>query len=136
MSEEHNRPLTGRECYLARWMLEHGTAEAKQYIAQLDAAEVTPWTCPCGCSSVQFQIRGYDKPLPGAMNILSDFLTGEGDHQSGVFICSQHGLLSGIEVTGLANEAPRVLPKPEELRALAPTEITLPSRLRELEEGR
>jgi hypothetical protein len=56
------------------------------------------------------------------MHVLGDFLTGEGDHQSGVFIYSVHGLLRGIEVTGLANEAPRVLPKPEDLRALESTE--------------
>ena len=126
MSKEHNRPLTDAERYLARWMLEQGTAEAKQYIAQLDAAEVTSWTCPCGCASVKFQIRGHAKPLPGVY-VLGDFVTGEGDHQSGAFIYSTSGLLSGIEVYGLANEAPRVLPRPEDLRAFESTEDICPS---------
>ena len=42
LSPEQNRPLTDAERDLARWMLEHGTEEAKQYLDQLELAEVTP----------------------------------------------------------------------------------------------
>jgi hypothetical protein len=112
MSNEHNRPLTDAEHSLAQWMLEHGTAEAKQYIAQLDLAEVTPWRCPCGCASINFQI----KPPPG-VHVLADFVTGEGDQQSGAFIYSSGGLLKGIEIYSLAGDAPPVLPRSEDLRA-------------------
>ena len=126
MSNEHNRPLTDAERCLARWMLEHGTAEARQYLAQLDAAEVTSWKCPCGCASVKFIIRGYGEPPPG-VHVLGDFVTGEGEHQSGAFIFSSNGLLSGIEVYGLANEAPHVLPRPEELSTFESTGTISPS---------
>jgi hypothetical protein len=125
MSGEHNRPLTDAERYLVRWMLEHGTAEARQYIRQLDEAEITPRTCPCGCASVVFQIRGHNEPPPG-VHVLGDFVTGEGDDLSGAFIYSKDGLLRGIEVYGLASEAPRVLPKPEDLRVFNSTERSSP----------
>jgi hypothetical protein len=119
MSNQHNRPLTETERALAQSMLERGTAEAKPYIAQLDAAEVTPWKCTCGCASLHFQIRGHDEPPSGGgLHILGDFLMGEGEHLSGAFIYSKHGLLRGIEVYGLASDAPRAMPKPEDLRAI------------------
>jgi hypothetical protein len=127
MSNERNRPLTDAERYLARWMLEHGTAEATQYMSQLDLAEVTPWKCPCGCASIDFQIRGYAKP-PSGVHVLGDFVTGEGDHQSGAFIYSSGGVLSGIEIYGLAGDAPRVLPRPEALRAFESTRTPAPHR--------
>ncbi len=118
MSEEHNRPLTDAEHQLARWMLENGTPEAKQYLSQLELAEVTPWRCPCGCASINFQIKGHPEALPG-VHVLGDFLMGEGENQSGAFIYSNEGLLSGLEVYGLAGDAPRALPRPEELRPLS-----------------
>ena len=116
MTEEHNRPLMDAERRLARWMLEHGTtAEAEQYLAQLERAEVTPWKCSCGCVSMRFQIQGHAKAPPG-VHILGDFLIGEGFHLGGAFIYSSGGLLSGIEFYGLAGDATRQLPRPEDLR--------------------
>jgi hypothetical protein len=116
MFEERNRPLTNAERGLARWMLEHGTADAKQYLGQLELAEVTPWRCSCGCASIHFQIQGCAEPPPG-IHILGEFVTSEGDHQNGAFIYSCGGLLRGIEVYGLPGDAPLVLPRPEDLRA-------------------
>jgi hypothetical protein len=117
MTGDHrNRPLTDDECHLFRWMLKHGTgSEAEQYLTQLERAEVTPWKCPCGCASMRFQIQGH-AIAPSGVHILGDFLMGEGDHLSGVFIYSSVGLLSGIEFYGLASDAARQLPRPEDLR--------------------
>jgi hypothetical protein len=117
MTEQRNRPLTDAERGLVRWMLERGTADAKQYLDQLALAEVTPWRCPCGCATIHFQIRGYAEPPPG-IDTLGNFVTREGDHQTGAFIYSSGGLLRGIEVYGLTGDAPHVLPRPEELRDL------------------
>jgi len=97
-------------------MLEHGTEEAKQYLDQLELAEVTPWRCRCGCASINFQIRGHAEPPPG-VHILGDFMIKPADHPSAVFIFSSGGLLRGIEVYGMAGDAPSVLPRPEELSA-------------------
>jgi hypothetical protein len=116
MTEDRNRPLTEEERRLFRWMLERGTtAEAEQYLAQLERAEVTPWKCSCGCVSMRFQIQGHAMAPPG-VHILGDFLIGEGDQLSGVFIYSSGGLLSGIEFYSMASDAARRLPVPEDLR--------------------
>ena len=40
MTAEKNRPLTDVKLDLVRWMLEHGTAEAKPYLDQVEFAEV------------------------------------------------------------------------------------------------
>jgi hypothetical protein len=117
MSSECNRPLTEAERQLAKWMIEHGTAEAKGYLSQLELAEVTPWKCPCGCASINFRIKGHPEAPPG-VHILGDFLVGEQSSLSGAFIFSSGGVLSGLEVYGLAGDAPNVLPSIEELRAL------------------
>ena len=115
MNGTNNRPLTDAEHQLARWMLENGVSEAKQYLDQLEIAEVTPWRCPCGCASINFQIKGHPEVPPG-VHILGDFLIGEGKNQSGAFIFASEGLLSGLEVYGLSGDAPRSLPRPADLR--------------------
>jgi hypothetical protein len=53
--------------------------------------------------------------LPGA-HILGDFIFGAGGSLAGIFICSSEGILSGVEVYGLAGDAPNQLPDPEALR--------------------
>jgi hypothetical protein len=96
-------------------MLENGTAEAHEYLAQLELSEVTSWKCPCGCASFNFRIKGQPKAPPG-VHILGDYLVGSGDNLSGAFIYSSGGILSGVEVYGMAGDAPRALPTHEELR--------------------
>ena len=113
-----NRPLADSERALARWMLENGTHEARAFLPQLELAEVTPWKCPCGCASFNFQIKGHPEAPPG-VHVLGDFLIGDGDCLSGVFIFESGGLLSGLEVYGLAGDAPTTLPRIEDLRPFA-----------------
>lgn len=110
-----NRTLKFEELQLARWMLEHGAAEASGFLPQLDLAEVTSWKCPCGCASINFQIQGHPLPPPG-VHILGDYVVGEGNEVSGIFIFESGGLLSGIEFYGLGGDALQVLPGIEELR--------------------
>ena len=113
-----NRSLTERERALAEWMLRNGTVEAPEYIAQLEQAEVTPWKCECGCASINFQVKGY-APAPPGVHILGDYIFGAEGAESGAFIFSSVGILSGLEVYGLAGEAPKELPDPKELRPLS-----------------
>ncbi|MBL8535468.1 MAG: hypothetical protein JNL33_16590 [Betaproteobacteria bacterium] len=115
MDKQCTRPLSEAERNLARWMLENGTTEARRYLSQLELAEADLWTCPCGCASFSFRVKGQPKASPG-MHILGDYLLGSGDNLSGAFIYSSAGILSGVEVYGMAGDAPRVLPVPEELR--------------------
>jgi len=115
MSDD-NRELTDQERRLVLWMLEHGNPEAAAFLPQVELAEVTSWRCSCGCASLNFQIRGRtDAPL--GIHPIAQFVFGEGDRLSGIFLYEKDEILSGIEVYGLAGDAPKLLPEPEELRA-------------------
>jgi hypothetical protein len=113
-----NRPLSQAERDLALFVLEHGEPEARDFLDQLESAEVTPWKCPCGCASINFQLVGQPEAPPG-VHVLGDFLFGPEEAPAGIFIFASAGVLSGIEVYGLSGEAPQTLPHPEELRPLA-----------------
>lgn len=115
MASEGNRQLTEEEQRLVRWMLQHGNTGANTFLPQLDFAEVTPERCPCGCASFGLQIRGRPAAPPG-IHPIADFVFGEGEALSGIFVFESGGILSGVEVYGLAGDAPRSLPQPEELR--------------------
>jgi hypothetical protein len=110
-----NRQLTDHEKRLVRWMLQHGSSEAITFLTQLDLAEVGPWKCPCGCASINFRIRGQPVPPPG-VHPIADFVFGEEDALSGIFVYEKDGILSGLEVYGLIGDAPKSLPEPEVLR--------------------
>ena len=123
-----NRPPTQAELDLARFMLESGGAEARGFLTQLETVEVTPWRCLCGCASIKFQVRGQ-QPAPPGVHILGDFVFGSQEVLTGAFIFESGGLLSGIEVYGLASDAPSYLPNPSALRPLgsvAPSPAALP----------
>lgn len=119
-----NRQLTTPEEHLIRWMLEHGTPEARAFLDQLEKAEVTPWRCLCGCASINLSIRDHPEPF-GGMKTLADFIFGGDDDLSGIFLYAQNGVLAGLEVYGLAGDAPKSLPLPESLRPFSgPTTCT------------
>ena len=109
------RPLTDDELRLACWMLENGGPDARAYLSQLEAAEATTWYCTCGCASFNFKVSGRPEAPPG-VHILGDFLFGSEADLFGVFIFESNGTLSGVEVYGLAGDAPATLPAPESLR--------------------
>lgn len=111
------RPLTTHEARVAQWMLQHGSSEAQRYLPQLALAEATTWRCDCGCASFNLKVAGKPEAPPG-VNILGDFVAGEGEGMFGIFIFESGGILSGVEVYGLAADAPHSLPAPEALRPL------------------
>jgi hypothetical protein len=108
------RPLSEAERQLSRWMLENGTAEAPEFLKQLEVAEATHWRCPCGCASFNFKVKDMPAAPPG-VHILGDFVFYDGENVAGIFIYSSNGILSGLEVTGLAGDAPKTLPEPRQL---------------------
>ena len=112
---EMNRPLTEDEKKLILWMLENGKLEARNFLPQLEQAQVTSWRCPCGCASINLSIQGRPTPLRGIRSI-ADFIFGTDEDLSGIFIFEQNGVLAGLEVYGLAGDAPKSLPLPEFLR--------------------
>ena len=111
-----NRSLSAAEEQLVRWLLEHGHSEAASYLPQLARASVTPWHCQCGCASLNFAIQGQAAPQ-GGIHVLADFVFGSATDLSGIFVYQQSGVLSGIEVYGLAGDAPQTLPSIELLRS-------------------
>jgi hypothetical protein len=111
------RPLTDAEHRLAQWMLENGSHEAREYLRQLEIAEATTWRCPCGCASFNFKVAGKPEAPPG-VHVLGDFVFGDKTNLAGIFIFASGGILSRVEVYGLASDAPATLPDPESLRPL------------------
>lgn len=112
-----DRPLTLAEEQLIRWMLEHGTLEARGFLSQLEKAKVTAYRCPCGCATIDLSINGLPKPS-GGLHVLADFIFGTDDDLSGIFVYEKNGVLAGLEVYGLTGEAPKVLPSLESLRPI------------------
>jgi hypothetical protein len=108
------RPLTSQERELTRWMLEHGKPESQAFLSQPDLARVAS-RCPCGCASIDFEVEGFPKPS-GGLSILGDYVFGGELDLSGAFVFERNGVLAGVEVYGLAGDAPKVLPEPESLR--------------------
>jgi hypothetical protein len=113
--DSNNRELTSEERHLIRWMLEHGEPDAPQFLAQFEQAQVLPTLCPCGCASIDFSIDGQPKP-GGPLRPIADFLFGSDTDLSGIFVFEQAGVLAGLEVYGLAGDAPKTLPTPDTLR--------------------
>ncbi len=109
-----HRPLTDHERQLVRWMLEHGSPGSGQFLEQLERAQVVS-RCPCGCASIDFEIDECLPPSTG-MRILGDFEFGDETNLCGAFVFEKGGVLAGLEVYGLAVNAPSVLPNPTELR--------------------
>jgi hypothetical protein len=110
-----NRPLTSAEEDLIRWMLEHGAPEARAFLPQLEKAQVTPWRCKCGCASINLSVEGFPSPS-GGPHPIADFVFGGDEDLSGIFVFEQSGVLAGLEVYGMAGDAPKSLPSPESLR--------------------
>lgn len=110
-----NRKLSEHEYRLVRWMLDHGDPDAVDFLPQLDNAQVTSWKCECGCASIEFQVRNLPKAPPG-VHPIADFVFGKDDTLSGIFVYESGGILSGMEVYGLAGDVPKTLPQPEALR--------------------
>jgi len=96
-------------------MLQHGNPGASSFLEQLDKAEIVGH-CPCGCASFDIAVSGMPSPT-GGLHILGDYLLGTNETLAGAFIFERGGVLAGVEVYGLAVEAPRKLPTPAMLRS-------------------
>jgi hypothetical protein len=113
-----NRQLTSAEEQLVLWMLQHGKPEALAFLPQLERARVTPNGCPCGCASIDLSIDGLPDPS-GGLRVLADFVFGSDSDLSGIFVFEKNGVLAGLEVYGLAGDAPKTLPSSGSLKPLS-----------------
>jgi len=114
-----DRPLTEQETTLIRWLLQHGTAAAAEFLPQLTDARVTS-RCYCGCASVDFAVKGIVPPPSDGISILADFQYRNGDgHLCGVFVFERAGLLAGLEVWSVDGlSTPSTLPAIERLQPI------------------
>ena len=110
------RPLSAEELRLARWMLEHGEPDARDFLPQLDRARVVS-RCPCGCATIDLAVEGLPA-APGITRLLGEFAFEHGNDVSAIFIYEGDGVLGGIEVYGLSGDTPKVLPAPESLQPM------------------
>jgi hypothetical protein len=116
MTETETRLLTKEEHQLIEWMLKHGSPEALQFLPQLASARATSWRCPCGCASINFVLEGQPLAESRGIYVIADFVFGPADQLSGIFVFQKAGMLAGLEVYGLAGDAPKHLPAQEALR--------------------
>ena len=119
VSLPENRPLTTVENDLVKWLLEHGTDEARILLPQLEQARVVS-RCSCGCASVEFSIDGTAASVKSGMSIVSDFRwdSPEG-YFFGVFAYARQGLLSGIDLWSIDGRATATtLPSTDQLRPI------------------
>jgi hypothetical protein len=114
-----DRPLTAAEREFVRWLLEHGTDEAKKLLPQLDEARVVS-RCSCGCASVDFSIDGRTASPKSGMSIVSDYRWDSTDgFPFGVFAYARDGLLSGIDLWSIdGRSTASKLPKINQLRPM------------------
>ena len=112
---EENRDLTAKERELVQWLLEHGNANARNFIPQLMQASVRS-RCSCGCASIDFAIAGQ-RPKHFAMRVLSDFQwKDQNQHLFGAFVFEQDGLLAGLDLWSVDGKStPSKLPPIEAL---------------------
>jgi hypothetical protein len=89
-------------------------SRTRAFLSQLERARVAS-RCPCGCASVDFHVEGQPAPS-GSLNILGDFVFGEESDLAGAFVFECNGVLAGLEVYGLAGDAPKDLPLSSALR--------------------
>jgi hypothetical protein len=111
------RELSTREHDLIEWMLKHGSGQPQGFLDHLAVARVVS-RCSCGCASIDLAVPGRRLPA-GGLRIIGDFLFGDEASLCGAFVFEREGVLAGLEVYGLAVEAPRDLPQPTDLREFA-----------------
>jgi hypothetical protein len=119
ISISENRPLTQEEAALVKWLLEHGTDEARALLPQLDRARVVS-RCSCGCTSVDFSIDGKVTSPKSGMSVVSDYRWNSPEgYLFGVFAYAREGLLSGIDLWSIDGRATASrLPDTNQLRPI------------------
>jgi hypothetical protein len=118
------RPLTPEEEKLLRWVLEHGTDEAKSYLPQIEGMRAKT-SCSCGCPSIVLVVSD-DAPaaIAAKERIVVDLSgqTAEGI-SVGVLLFQDDGKLSELEIYPYGDEGKFGLPT---IKSLSPFEADKP----------
>jgi hypothetical protein len=107
-----DRTLSADEQSLLRWLLEHGTRDAANYLPQLEKTRVCT-RCPCGCASIELAVDGVEPRRNQGMHTLADCeYRNELGHLFGVFVFERGGFLAGLELWSVDGESiPSTLPR-------------------------
>lgn len=110
------RPLTQEEEKLLRWILEHGSDEARSYLPQIEGIRAK-FSCSCGCPSISLVVsNGALNTVTAKERIVAD-LTGRTSEgiSVGVLVFQDEGKLSELEVYPYDNDGEFGLPTIESL---------------------
>jgi hypothetical protein len=92
------RPLTHHERALLKWLLQHGTPEAKTYLPQLPHVTVIS-RCPCGCPTIDLAVNGQTAPIETTATVLADIqATSPEGIPVGILLFARQGLLDTLEI--------------------------------------
>jgi hypothetical protein len=111
------RPLTREERTLLEWLIDNGSADAKEYSPQLANLSVVG-ICTCGCPTIDLALESHEQRKTAPSKILADFVgtTPEGI-AVGVILHAREGEISELEVYSTTDmKEPFRLPTIESLK--------------------
>lgn len=110
------RPLTNQERALLEWLIQNGTGNSTELMAQLAEARVVS-RCGCGCPTIDLAIGTRVEPTRGGSDIVADaFGKSPEGYAVGVILHLREGLLSELEVYANGNVGPFSTPNPASLK--------------------
>jgi hypothetical protein len=119
-----NRPLSGQEHAIAKWLLLHATPPASDFLAQLDVARVSGH-CGCGCPTADLTLPEGTPRAEPRDNPIGDAVAEVNGKMVGVMLLQRDGYLTCLEIYDLSDiEHPYGLP---ELRSFRPWDAAAPS---------
>ena len=110
-----DRALTDEERRLLAWLIQSGTGNSAELMAQLAEARVVS-RCGCGCPTIDLAIGTRSEPTRGGSSIVAD-VSGKSPegYDVGVILHVREGLLSELEVYPSGDVGPFSLPVPDSL---------------------
>lgn len=119
MTEVAERELTDVERKVVLWLLEHGNADASNYLPHAQRITVVG-RCPCGCASIDFALDGK-RPAQTGMHIIADYYwADENNYLGDIFLYATSGQLAGLEVYSMDGICDATtLPELESLKPIA-----------------
>ena len=92
------RPATAEELDILRWLLEHGTPEARTFAPQLENLRAKR-SCSCGCPSIALHVDSQASSGTSSSRVIAD-ATGmtSGGCSVGLILFQDGGRLSELEV--------------------------------------
>jgi hypothetical protein len=118
------RPLTQEEEVLLRWILEHGSDDAKSYLSQIEGMQAER-SCSCGCPSISLVASDDASTAIGAKDRIVADLSGQTAEgiSVGVLLFQDDGRLTELEIYPYDTEGTFGLPT---IESLAPFEVRNP----------